>query len=569
MNMPPNASLIFDIALIIILAGFFAFLAKLFKQPLIPAYILTGLIIGPILSLVRNISLISTLSEIGIAFLLFIAGMELNLKKLREVAKPSLVVGIIQITTIFLIVFFITLQLNFSQIEAMFMALALAFSSTIIVVKLLFDKGEINTLHGRMSLGILLLQDIIAILVLITITHGIKVHSIITFFVVLLKLLFMLIFVFILKKSLLTKSFKFAAYSSELLLLHAIGLCFILALFSYILGFGLVIGAFLAGLSLATSPFKIEIENRVRPLRDFFAIIFFVSLGMQLVFYQLEKFIITFIILLTVTLIVKPFIITFLVRAFGYKKRTSFLTGITLAQLSEFSLIIALQGLMFGLIGQDIFSIIVLTTIITMITTTYIIEYDAQIYRGLSLPLSLLEKLPEHRENIGYVSRKKKTIVLFGCHRMGTIFLRFFKRKKDNILVIDFNPEIIRSLIRQKVSCFYGDITNQEVLDRVVWKDVRLAIITIPQKDDNIFVIKYIKKANPKTVIIVTADRIHDALDLYREGADYVILPQVLGGEKGLSMIDKIRKVRGARQKIKKEHVRSVSYTHLTLPTKA
>lgn len=562
LNVPPAATLIFDIALIIILAAFFAFFARLFKQPLIPAYILTGLIIGPVLGLIKNISLISTLSEIGIAFLLFLAGMELNLNRLKEVAKPALIVGMVQIVFVFLIGFFVALSFHFARIESMFIALALSFSSTIIVVKLLCDKGEIDTLHGRISLGILLLQDIVAILLLIAVTHGLKIQSLVSLIVVFLKLAFMLLLIFLLKKSILDRAFKFAAYSSELLLLNAIGFCFIFTLISYVLGFGLIIGAFLAGISLSTSPFKIEIENRVRPLRDFFAIIFFVSLGMQLVFYQLDRFLLPFIALMGITLLIKPMIITFSVRILGYKKRTSFLSGASLAQLSEFSLIIALQGLLLSLISKEVFSLIVLTTIITMIITTYVIEYDDKLYRGLSSPLSILERLPAHRENIEYLSRKKKSIILFGCHRMGTVFLRAFKKQLGRLLVIDFNPEIIKSLIKQKISCFYGDITNKEVLDRISWNDVKLLLITIPNQDDNIFIIRQVKKINPHLMIFATADRIHNALELYNEGADYVILPQILGGEKGLDMLKKLEKKKGARLKEKLEHIKHLKEIH-------
>lgn len=559
LNLPAEAVILFDIGIIIVIAAILALLLRFLKQPLIPAYIAAGLIIGPIgLGLIKNMELISSLSEIGIAFLLFVAGLEISIRKLKEVGFSATISGILQIVILFLAGFFLAIYLGFFKIEALYIGVLIAFSSTMVVIKLLHDKKELNTLHGRIILGILLIQDVAAIIALTIIptltsglTNGIA-FSTIPLFSSLAKGAIMIAVAFLLSKTILPKVFKFAARSSELLLITSIGYAFLFILAAYLAGLSIIIGAFIAGLSLAALPYNLEIEGRVRPLRDFFATIFFVSLGMQL-FFTTEA-LKPALILIALVLIFKPLIIMMLIRILGYEKRTSFLSGLSLAQMSEFSLIIAAHGLILGHISNTLFSIAILGTTITMAITPYLIEHKNELYRKLHYPLLLLEKIPSHKEKLGYRSKDSKKIVILGCRRMGRIILNSIGKGKA--LVIDYDPEIIKNLMKNKIPCVYGDVANPDVLNKIDFKKIELLISTIPDKSDNLALIKQLKLRNPNALAFLTAEFIQDAFELYEQGADYVILPHIVSGERGSTLLKRIIKERKYALKTKSRHIK-------------
>jgi len=283
-HLQPAEVIILDIAVILIISAVLAFIARVLKQPLIPAYVLTGLIVGPLfLGFVDNVDLITAFSEIGIAFLLFIAGLEISFKKIKEANLAKILfVGITQVTIIFFTVFFLRDFLGLSTLQAGYLGIIIAFGSAMVDIKLLADRGELVTLHGRLVLGILLLEVLIAIIAIIIFTTGgfIVVPILIAFS----KLLLIFGIALVLQKFVLNKLFKFAAKSSELLFLSALAVLFFFILLSFLAELSIIIGAFIAGVSLANSPFKTELESRISPLRDFFAILFFVALGMQIVF---------------------------------------------------------------------------------------------------------------------------------------------------------------------------------------------------------------------------------------------------------------------------------------------
>jgi len=270
----------------------------------------------------------------------------------------------------------------------------------------------------------------------------------------------------------------------------------------------------------------------------------------------LEKLILPILLFILIVLVIEPVISMLCVRFFGYTKRTSFLSGLFQAQTSEFSLIVVTLGLSLGHISQEIFSMVVLITILTMSITPYLIKYEHGFYTKFSPFLNFFEKLPEHREKLTYCTKKKKDIVLFGCHRMGAVFLRAFSHVIDRIVVIDINPSVIKSLIAKKISCIYGDLINPVVLEKINLKGIKLAVSTVPEKEDNIFLIEKIKKENPSALVFITADQISEAIELYKKGADYVILPQVLGGERGLVFLRRIIKKKKYLIKAKEEHMR-------------
>jgi len=281
-NLPQ--SLLFTIGIILIVATFFAYIAKVFKQPLIPAYIIAGLVLGPIgLKVIQDVEVIHSLSEIGIVFLLFIVGLEMDLKKLRTVGFVTLITGVLQVVLTFFAGYFTSLLLGFDHINAVYTGLVIAFSSTMIVIKLLFDEDELSTLHGRIILGVLFIQDLIVIVALM-ILGGSTTFSLGSVGLSLLKFIFLLFIAYAINKFIAFRIFRFAAKSSELLFLLSVATCFVFAMGAYLLDFSIAIGAFFGGITLANLPYNLNIIARINSLKDFFATIFFVSLGLQLVF---------------------------------------------------------------------------------------------------------------------------------------------------------------------------------------------------------------------------------------------------------------------------------------------
>ena len=548
-SMPATEAIIFDIAIILIISAIFAFLARILRQPLIPAYVLAGLIIGPlILGFVRNLDLIYAFSEIGIAFLLFTAGLEISFKKIKEVGlKKIALIGILQVAIIFGVGLFFGKYFGLSALQAGYIGIILAFGSTMVDIKLLADKGELVTLHGRLVLGILLLQDLVAILAIIVFMTG--GFAIIPIAIAIAKLVGLVIIAILLQKLVLNRLFRFAARSTELLFLSALAVLFLFILLTYVTGLSIVIGAFIAGVSLANSPFKIELESRINPLRDFFAILFFVALGMQIVFTGIAEHIWLFVFLLGIGFIAKPLITFILVRITGYRSRTSFMTAISLAQLSEFSLIIGMLGVVLGALTQGLFSVIILATIITMAVTPYFIEYKNNIYKVFKTPLKIFNFLPM-KENLEYGEKKDKKILLVGVHRIGSVILNKLIEKKDDLIVIDYDPEVVSGLIKKKISTIYGDLGGAEILQKINVKKLKLVISTVPDIDDNLKLLKKVKELNPKAVVILTAQRISEALHLYKNRADYVILPKIVAGEEMLEIISgKVKDLKNAKQK--------------------
>jgi len=558
-SIPENLIILFEIGIILIMAATLAFIIKLFKQPLIPAYILTGILIGPLfLGVIKNQELIISLSEIGVAFLIFTAGLEINFKKLKQVGKTAIFGGVLQIAILFAVAFFISVWLGLVGKVPIYVGLVVAFSSTMVVVKLLYDKKELSSLHGRIIIGILLIQDIVAIAALAILTTDFTLNSII---ISLVKAVAFAIAAILLSKAI-NPILKRAARSPELLFLVSISFLFLFAIGSALAQLSVVIGAFFAGIALANSNFKTEIAGKISPIRDFFAIIFFVALGMQLNLIS-KQFFYLLLILLGLVIVLKPLIIMFLIRIFGHRKRTSFLTGNALAQTSEFSLVIVTLGFSLGHIGQELFSTLILLTIITMSLTTYLIGYERKLFYLFSWPLNIFNKFKSTKEQLEYFSGGGHKVVIFGCHRIGSLLLKEFEKEKKKIIVVDYNPEIISSLIQKKIPCIYGDFINEEILDKLNIKDIEMVISTIPDLEDNLLLIKKVKKINSKVLLFVVANRISEALELYKAGADYIFLPQIIGGQKAYEVIKKRNKL--SLKDLKKGHIKYLNSIHRIL----
>lgn len=553
----PSASLLFELSMLMIIATFFAYIVKLIRQPLIPAYIITGIILGPsVLGLVSDSTLIRTMSEIGIVFLLFIVGMEMDLKKLKKVGFASVIVGCVQVALSFFLGYVVASLLGFDSFNAIFLGLVVAFSSTMVVIKLLSDRDEIDTLHGRLLIGILLVQDVLVIAAMPFIS-SMTAFSITIAVKLLIATALLGLFAYLFSRFAIFRIFKFAAKSEELLFLLSLSICFLFVLLAYYFGFSIAIGAFVAGLTLANLPYHFDIIGRVSPLKDFFSTIFFVSLGMQFVLVGFKEMLWPVLALLAIIILLKPIIVTLMLSILGYGRHTPFITGSLLGQTSEFSLIIIIAASSF--ITKSVFSLTIILTVLTITLTTYILKFDERIYSLFSHRLAFLEKLSiKKQEELEYQEPNKKTsIVLVGCDRMGNVILNnLIKRLKRGLLVIDSNPEVISSLIRKKIQCMYGDISNMALLKRVHFPQARILISTIPNEEDNKRLIKYAKSKNKNITVIVTAERLQEALDLYEAGADFVMLPRIVSGERLSLILDKQLEDGKHIRNIRKEHLR-------------
>lgn len=524
-------SMLLQIGILIVLATFFAYFARLTKQPLIPAYVIAGIILGPIgFGIIKDIKLIQAMSDIGIVFLLFLIGLEVDIKKLKDVGFVSAFSGILQVALTFILGYGAGLWLGFNSINAVYTGLILAFSSTLVVVKLLSDKDEVSTIHGRLMVGILLVQDIMVIFAL-SFLSGIESFSFMKILSVLVGAFLLVGIALITNRFFVHRLFRFAAKSDEFMFLLSISVCFIFVALANMFGFSIAIGAFIAGVMLANLPYHYNIMGRVQPLKDFFSTIFFVSLGMQIMILEVSKVLSPLAIFLAIVIIAKPILIMLLLSFFGYGKRTTFIAGIGLAQISEFALILIADGR--NVITPELFSMTIILAVSTITFTSYILKYDERIYNAISPALSFLDRMTLKTQKLSYQAKGKgTTIILVGCHRMGSIILKRFYNSKDHIKVIDMNPDIIHNLIEKKISCIYGDITNMEVMKKVNYTHARFLISTLPSEEDNMKILSYAKEQNPKIKVILNAQHLHIALNLYEAGADYVIVPPIMSGER-------------------------------------
>jgi CPA2 family monovalent cation:H+ antiporter-2 len=528
--------LIIDMALLITVATVFAYFARLLRQPFIVAYVLAGIIIGPLgFGLITNIEEMNVLAEIGIAFLLFAIGLEIDFRKLRSVGTAAIIGGTIQVGLTFVLGFVLSLMFSFGLIVSVYMGLLVSFSSTMVVAKILVDRMQINTLHGRIMLGILILQDLIVIAVLPILADMSIMLSWEMFAPMLVKGLGLFSIAIVLNRFVFRKVLDYAAKNHELLFLTAVAVCFIFIGLAYVLGFSIAIGAFIGGIALAQFPYNLEIFGEMHSLRDFFSVIFFTSLGMQLSLSVISSMIIPFLIFLVVIVILKPLILSVTYILLGYGGRNATIIGIGLGQASEFSFIIAAQGLMLGHLDGGTYSLIISLVVLSMVITPYTMRFRHEIHsffsdRKIRLPESL--STPTHVSKIEKKPKKgiRNHVVVFGCDVMGNKVIDYLKSKRARFMVIEQNPEIIRKLSKEGVYTMYGDAFNEDMLKETGLYKAKLAVITIPNVEVSGFIVGKAKRFNPSIKIYARAHSEDDANALYRAGADFVVVPDFVSG---------------------------------------
>lgn len=534
--------LFIELTSVLLLATVVSFVMHLLKQPLIVGYILTGILAGPsVLNILHAQETIELFSKLGITILLFIVGLHMSPKVVKEIGSVSLVTGVGQVLVTSIVGFFIALYLGINVIAAIYVAIALTFSSTIIILKLLSDKGVVQTLYGKIAIGFLLVQDLIATIILIAISsletaggQSVEVAIALT----LLKGVGLLIGLIFFSKHLLTGLTKFASRSSELLFLFSLtwGLG-VAVLFAY-LGLSIEIGALVAGITLSASIYADEVSSRLRPLRDFFIIIFFIFLGAQMVLSSLGSIIVPAVVLSVFVLVGNPIIVVILMNLLGYHRKTGFMAGLTVAQISEFSLILATLGMRMGHLSQEILTLITLVGLITIAGSTYLILYAENIYPLLSRLLRFLELKPASKTT--GAAEKQFEVYLFGFNRTGKDFLTLFTTLGYKTAVVDFDPTTPERLPKRGVTHFYGDASNVEFLEELPVKKTKVIISSIPDVKTNILLITEFRKKQPQAVSIIFVQSKHDALKLYEAGASYVVVPHHLAAKHITQLISRL-----------------------------
>ncbi len=525
-----EAHIFTEITLLIALAAAVAMVMRSLKQPLIIGHILTGLLVGPtFFGVVQSTETIALLGEFGIVLLLFIVGLGLNPRIIKEVGKTAVLTGGGQVLFTVLLAMIMTQMLGYTTTESIYISIGLAFSSTIIILKLLSDKKEQNKLYGKISIGFLLVQDVIVAFALVYASAAGATLGPAEIGTLVLQGLFIIGVVALLTRFVVLPMGKFLSRSQELLFLFAIAWGFGIGALFYELGFSVEIGALIAGVALANMPYAQEAASRLKPLRDFFLIIFFISLGSRLEIVNFAEFIGPALAMSGLVLFGNPLIVMTILGILGYTKRTGFKSGLAVAQISEFSLVFLLLGQRSGQISGDIVATITLVALITIAASTYMITYSDNIYKFLEPYLGIFER--KHRRH-EHEAHGKHDAVLFGYKKGGGEFVKAFDKIAKNWVVIDYDPDIAEELERKQIPYIYGDATDPELLEEVDLAKVKVVVSLVSDFDTNIQLLRHLELVNKDAVVICHAETSDQAALLYGYGASYVMMPAFIGSEK-------------------------------------
>lgn len=550
-----HSSIFTQLSIIIVIGGVISVIMRLLRQPLIIGYILTGIVVGPsVFGLIHDKTVFEAYSQIGITLLLFIIGLGLNVGVIKSLGKVSFSTAAAILLLVGGLGVVASTLMGFTSTEALIVGFALFFSSTIIILKVLSDKRELSRLHGQIALGVILVDDVVATFALLFVAAAGTAGTLGLYEIALLitKGLGLGLGLYLFSTKLMPLFIKFLAGSQELLFIFTIAWGFGVATLFHLAGFSHEVGALFAGISLASLPYATEMASRLKPLRDFFIVLFFVVLGENLGFNALQESIVPALILSAIVIIGKPLFVMSSLGALGYTKLTSFKAAINLSQISEFSIILVVYAANVGLVGDKLTAIITLVALITISTSTYLMQYSDSLYKLLESKLHLFE-----RKNIKEHQRKRQSypIILFGYHRGGHEFLQAFREMKQRYMVVDYDPEVIEHLDRQGVRNTYGDATDEELLHEINAHKARLVVSTVTDMGVNRSLLGYLRYHNPTAVFICHANSYDQAADLYRHGATYVMLPHFLGSERIGSFIKKHGFNHKAFDAYRKQHV--------------
>lgn len=521
-----------EMAVLLALTAAAGALALRLRQPVLIAYIIVGVLVGPAaLGLVKTHDQIDLLAQIGVAVLLFLVGLKLDLGHVRHIGPVALATGLGQLGFTIFFGFLIILALGKGPMEALYVAVALTFSSTIIIVKLLSDKRELDTLHGRIAVGFLIVQDI-AVVVAMMAMSALRGAGEADLWQVLASLMARVaaaaLAMFLLMRYILPRLVRIMARSQELLLIFAIAWGTGLAALGEAAGFSKEAGAFLAGFSLASTAYRDAIGARLTGIRDFLLLFFFIDLGAKLDFSTLGDEIWPAVILSAFVLIGNPLIVMAIMGWMGYRKRTGFLAGLTVAQISEFSIVFVAMGISLGHVGMEALGLTTLVGVVTIALSTYMILYSHPLYERLAPWLGVFERRRPHRELA--VERQahgapRPDVLVFGLGRYGERLARRLAEAGISVLGVDFDPETVRRLRRQGLAVRFGDGQDPDFLESLPLMDASWVVSTLPDLESNRMLLHALAERGYGGEVAVVARDEAQGTALKRAGAPTVLYP--------------------------------------------
>lgn len=558
-----HASPFYELTGLLVLVALVGSVGLLLRQPMIVSMIAAGVLAGPsALDLVQSRENIELLAELGIAILLFLVGLKLDLKLIKTLGAVSLATGLGQVLFTSIIGFLIGLALGLDSVTALYVAVALTFSSTIIIVKLLSDKREVDSLHGRIAIGFLIVQDLFVVIAMMALSafgvgqSGAEENAWMQILSISFYGLILLCLVGLFIRYVATPLVTRIARSTELLIIFAIAWAALLASVCQHVGFGKELGGLLAGVSLASTPFREAIVARLSPLRDFLLMFFFIALGSQLDLSLLGAQVAPSLVFSLFVLIGNPLIVVAIMGYMGYRKRTGFLAGLTVAQISEFSLIFVAMGVSLGHVSADSLGLVTLVGLITIALSVYMITYSHQLYRRVEPALGFFERRNPIREETAKqqseMTQGKHDVILFGLGRYGRAIADHLMKNGYRILAVDFNPDEVRRWRKRGIDALYGDAFDQEFIGSLPLKDVKWVISAMPQHDLGLthedprrVLMDSLKQQHYRGKIAISTQQVHDRQSLIDQGADLVFLPFHDAAERAVERITEAQRTLG------------------------
>jgi Kef-type K+ transport system membrane component KefB len=483
-----EASLLRSLGLMIVGAVVLLWLTRRLRIPSIVTYIVVGLVLGPIAGVLDITHVVEVIAEVGIALLLFLVGLELSLDKIRDVGRVAVLAGLGQVVFTAAGGFVLAMALGFSAMESIFLATALTFSSTVVVVKLLDQKGELNALYGRIAVGIFLVQDLVVIVVL-TFLSGLGNPDDLALSSILQGvggafggMALLLAIALLSARFILPTVFGWVASSSEAIFIWSLCWCFALVYVAEVLQLSLEIGAFLAGLSLAQLPYNEELRRRVHPLMSFFIAIFFITLGVRMELGAAATHAGAAVAFSLFVLIGNPFIFMWIIARLGYSERTSFMTSVTVAQISEFSFIFAALGLSTGLIDESILSLVAVVGLVTIAASSYMIIYSEPLY-GLMRRWRVLRPFRAGQEPEAEVGEERSGhVIVVGMNALGKMIVTRLMERGETVLAIDTDPRKLEGL---GCDTMHGNVEYESLLEAAHLHSARLLVSALQIEDTN------------------------------------------------------------------------------------
>jgi Kef-type K+ transport system membrane component KefB len=527
-----------ETAVVLLVSALAGLAAVLLRQPLVVAYVVAGVVVGPsVLGVVQPGSELELLSELGVVVLLFVVGLKLDLHVVRALGPVAVVVGSVQVALVTAGGFLIALALGQDAQAALYIGIGLALSSTVIVVKLLSDRLEIDHLHGRLAVGILIVQDLIVVVVMIGVAtvgeeSGSLGSAVLT---VALEGAAFLVALALVMRYVLTPLVHSLARSPELLLLFALAWGISLAAAGEAVGIGPEIGAFLAGLSLASTPYRDSIGSRLVTVRDFLLLFFFIDLGSRLQPGDAVDQLALALVLSAFVLAAKPVVIAGLLGTFRYRSRVSLETGLALAQISEFSLILVVLGLRYGHVEEETTTLMTVVALVTMIVSSYLLLNAEAISRRLAPAVARLERGPAVHAEV--VPGPPPDVVVLGLGRYGEGVVTGLRERGLQVLGVDFDPLALARWAARGVPVLYGDADDAELPATVPLPASGWIVSTIRRTDTNLGLLDALSQRGYSGRVAVAAHRREDVDRLLRAGADRVLLPYVSAAKEVVELV--------------------------------